>query len=301
MLGWKVIPRIGVGPLKVSPHGIGIALGYLAGARLFARRTRAAGLDENDAWNIAAYGVVGAIIGARAAYVLGHASEFSTPAEWLKIWEGGLSLIGGLLGGILAGWIYIRRHRLDFFQVADLGAPGLALGVFLGRSGDLAIGDHLGKPTAGWWGWTYRGGELISPPPCLTAAGRPVYPTIDGCIAPGITVHQTAIYDALWSLAILGLLILLERTPRRRGFLFLSWAGLYAAGRIVTDFLRVDKRWILNLTGSQITAVVAVLVCGFLLVRLRGAPPPRPTEAPPVKDRPADHGEDAPPMGTSGG
>jgi phosphatidylglycerol:prolipoprotein diacylglycerol transferase len=272
MIGWKVIPRIGIGPVQFSPHGVGIAIGCFVGAWLMARRARARGFDENHAWNTAAWGVVGAIIGARLAYVVGHLDAYSSPVQWLEIWKGGISLIGGLIGGTIFASFYFRRHHLDFWELADLGAPGLALGIAVGRSGDLVIGDHLGKPTHFFLGWVYRGGTLISPPPCLTPSGHHVYPTSSGCIVPGIQVHQTALYDAIWSLCIFGILLLLERRPHRKGLLFLSWAGLYTTGRIVTDFLRVDKRWVFGLTGSQITSIFVVLLCAFLIARYRGAP-----------------------------
>lgn len=285
MLGWEVIPRIGFGRFTVSPHGVGIAFGCLVGAWVMARRCRARGVDEAHAWNVAAWGVAGAILGARIAYIVGHADEFTSPLQWLQIWQGGISLIGGLLGGVAFAYVYARRERADFFELGDLGAPGLAVGVGLGRTGDLVIGDHLGKETSGWWGWTYKGGELISPPPCFTGTGAPVYSTPDGCIVPGITVHQTALYDMLWALAIFGILLLIDRRPHRRGFLFLSWATLYALGRVVTDFLRVDKRWVVDLTGSQLTSLAVIAVCLFLLVRYRGAPPRRTAAVP---DRPKE-------------
>jgi len=295
MIGWKVIPRIGIGPVQFSPHGVGIAFGCFVGAWLMARRARARGLDENHAWNTAAWGVVGAIIGARAAYVVGHLDSFSSPLQWLQIWKGGISLIGGLIGGVLSATYYFRKHDLDFWELADLGAPGLALGIALGRSGDLVIGDHLGKPTHFFLGWVYRGGNLISPPPCLTPSGHHVYPTSTGCILPGIQVHQTALYDSLWCFVIFGILLLLERRPHRRGLLFLTWAGLYTSGRIVTDFLRVDKRWILGLTGSQLTSIVVVAVCGYLILRYRGAPGEAKPSSAPAEPGPAEPAE--PPKG----
>lgn len=273
MLGWRVVPRIGFGDFSVSPHGVGIMVGYFVGVLLMARRARQRGFDEDHVWNAAALGVVGAILGARIAYILGHFDEFTGPVEWLKIWQGGISLVGGLIGGFGLVYLYVRRKGVDFFELVDLAAPGLALGTVLGRSGDLLIGDHLGKATSGWWGWVYRGGELISAPPCLTPSGDPVYPTASGCIEPGTVVHQTALYDQIWSLVILGILLYLDRSPRRRGFLILTWASLYGLGRIATDFLRVDKTWLgLGLTGSQITSIVFVLVCVYLLIRYRGAP-----------------------------
>src|SRR5579863_5798182 len=143
MLGWKVIPRIGFGPVQFSPHGVGIAFGCLVGAWLLARRCRANGIDENHAWNTAAWAVVGAILGARIAYVVGHFSAYTSPVQWLEIWKGGISLVGGLLGGTLLAGLYFRRNQLNFWEYADLAAPSLALGIALGRSGDLVIGDHL--------------------------------------------------------------------------------------------------------------------------------------------------------------
>lgn len=273
MLGWRVVPRIGFGDASVSPHGVGIMIGYFAGVVLMARRARKQGFDEDHVWNAAAWGVVGAILGARIAYIVGHFDDFSGPLEWLKIWEGGISLVGGLIGGFTAAWIYARRRGVNFFELTDLAAPGLALGTAIGRVGDLMIGDHLGKPTSGWWGWEYQGGELISAPPCLYPGGDPVYPSVSGCIEPGMVVHQTALYDQIWSLVIFGVLMYLDRSPRRRGFLSLVWASLYGLGRIATDFLRVDKTWFgLGLTGSQITSIVVVVIAIYLLVRYRGVP-----------------------------
>lgn len=282
-MGWRVIPRFGFGSFGVSPHGIGIAAGVFAGAWFMARRARSREQDPDLVWSGAYFGVIGSILGARIAYVAGHFSEFESPIQWLKIWEGGISLVGGLLGAFTAVYIYTRRRNISFFRLVDLGAPWLGLGIAVGRIGDLLIGDHLGKETSGWWGWQYKGGLLISPPPCTTPVGEAVYSTIDGCIAPGTIVHQTALYDSIWSLAIFGLLLLLDKNPRKSGFMFLSWASLYAVGRIATDFARVDKHWFgLGLTGSQLTSIAALLVCLLLLLLYRGAPPmATSTELPP--------------------
>ncbi|MEX0789275.1 MAG: prolipoprotein diacylglyceryl transferase family protein, partial [Actinomycetota bacterium] len=108
MLGWEVIPRIPLGSLSVSPHGVGIAVGYFIGATLMARRARRTGFDEDHAWNAAVVGILGAIIGARIAYVIGHNDQFSEPIEYLQIYKGGISLMGGLIGGFTAAWLFCR-------------------------------------------------------------------------------------------------------------------------------------------------------------------------------------------------
>lgn len=278
MFGWKVIPDLIPGSLNLSPHGVGIAFGYFMGAVLMAKRARLVGYNEDHCWNGAASGVVGALIGARFAYVIGHSEDYSSIGEMLRIWEGGISLIGGLIGAFIAVFIYTRVQKISFFELVDLGAPGLGMGIALGRLGDLMIGDHVGKATSGWWGWRYEGGTLISPPACI-------YDTFDGCIEPGMVVHQTALYDLIWSFAIMAILLWLDNKPRNRGFLFLSWASLYAVGRIVTDFARVDKHWLgLPLTGSQLTSISALVVCLALLVIYKGVP--RKAAVGPVPDGP---------------
>ncbi len=269
MLGWEVIPRIPLGDLSVSPHGVGIAVGYFIGATLMARRARRTGFDEDHAWNAAVVGILGAIVGARVAYVIGHSEQFSEPIEYLQIYKGGISLMGGLIGGFFAAWLYCRAKKLDFLRLADLGAVGLAIGTAVGRIGDLVIGDHLGRTTDGFWGWEYRGGELISSPPCDPA----VYPSPSGCIEPGMVVHQTALYDSIWALVIFVVLIRLERRPRPKGFLVFTWAAMYSAGRILTDLTRVDKTWFgTGLTGSQLTAITVLALSVFFLIRQRKAP-----------------------------
>jgi hypothetical protein len=85
-LAWEIIPRLHLGPLAISPHGIGIALGYLVGAQLMVRRARRLeGPDESEIWNALFYALIGAIVGARVGYVLGHLSEVT---------DGGADILG---------------------------------------------------------------------------------------------------------------------------------------------------------------------------------------------------------------
>jgi phosphatidylglycerol:prolipoprotein diacylglycerol transferase len=278
-LAWAILPRIQLGPVAVSPHGIGIAVGYLAGAQFLVRRARArGGPAESDLWNGLFYALVGALVGARVGYVLGHLSEVtdggSNPLGVLQVWEGGISLLGGITGGILGALPYMLRRRMGFWRTLDLGVPGLALGIVIGRIGDLVIGDHLGKPTGMPWGWLCLG-EAGSPPAAAQvyrdalARGQP--PSL-GCF--DLRLHQTALYDFVSTLVLLGVLLWLARRPRPTGFLTLVFAAWYGTMRVVTDFLRVDKRYF-GLTGSQLLAGGVVLAALFLLARYRGAPPGR--------------------------
>jgi len=277
-LSWEIIPRISLGPLAVSPHGIGIALAYLVGSQYMVRRARRlGGPDEADLWNGLFWALLGAIAGARIGYVLGHFREVtdggSDPLGVLKVYEGGISLLGGITGGILGAFPYMRRHAMGFWRTLDLCAPGLALGIFIGRFGDLAIGDHLGKPTSFALGWRCAG-EIGGVAPTAAAVYRRAVeqggPPSLGCY--DLTLHQTALYDLVSSLVLLGVLVWLGRARPRAGFLTLTFGVWYGSMRVVTDFLRVDKRYF-GLTGSQIVAAAVVLLGLYLLARYRGAPP----------------------------
>jgi phosphatidylglycerol:prolipoprotein diacylglycerol transferase len=294
-LSWEILPRIDVGPLAVSPHGIGIAVGYLLGARYMVVRARATGgPDETDIWNTLYWALIGAIVGARTGYVLGHLSEVTDGGRDLlgifKVWEGGISLLGGMTGGILFALPYVRRKKLGFWPMVDLAAPGLALGIFVGRFGDLVIGDHLGKPTSFALGWRCLGEVGDAPPTDATVylealrAGQP--PSL-GCF--GLTLHQTALYDLLSTGVLLGVLVWLARRERRVGFLALVFGAWYGTMRVVTDFLRVDKRYF-GLTGSQLLALAVVLVSLYLLARYRGGPPrwAKPFDRPGVSNAESD-------------
>lgn len=273
---WEIISRINLGPLAISPHGIGIALGYLLGAQLMVRRARRfSGPDENDIYNALFYALIGTIVGARAGYVLGHLPEVTDSGNDLlgifKVWEGGISLLGGVTGGVLFALPYALRHKMGVWRSLDLAMPGLALGIVIGRIGDLVIGDHLGKPTSFALGWRCLGEvDGTAPVPAgvyRTALERGDPPSL-GCF--DLTLHQTALYDFLSTILLLCLLLYLGRRARNLGLLTVVFVIWYGTMRVITDFLRVDRRY-LGLTGSQIWASLAVLGCLYLLARYRGA------------------------------
>jgi phosphatidylglycerol:prolipoprotein diacylglycerol transferase len=243
---------------------------------MVARARKRGGPEENDIWNALFWALLGAIVGARVGYVIGHFSQVTNGGDDLlgvfRVWEGGISLIGGITGAILAALPYIFRKRMGFWRTMDFAAPGMALGIIIGRIGDLVIGDHLGKPTNFPLGWRCLGSPTGPPLEAeryieATRAGN--YPSL-GCF--DIVLHQTALYDFFSTIALLGVLLWLGRKMRNTGFLILVFAVWYGAMRMITDFLRVDKRYF-ELTGSQLMALAVGLIALYLLARYRGAPP----------------------------
>ncbi len=262
-LRWPILERIPlVGDLAVSPHGISIALGFLAGAQLMLRRAERRGVARRDVPDVAEIvqslvtrAAVGAIVGARFFYVVTRLEAFPDPLSWLRVWEGGLSLLGGIAGAVLAGVPYARSRRLSVPLLLDSVAPGLALGIFIGRIGDLVIGEHLGGPTTFLLGWRCTGavGEPGAPYP-FPGAGPG---TAQGCF--DAVLHQTALYDFLAAGLVLAALLAFERRPRFDGFFLVAFTVLYGGARFVSDFARdADKDLVGQLTGSQVAALAAI-------------------------------------------
>lgn len=244
-----------VGPLSISPHGLGTAIGFIAGAQLLLGTTRRRGIPDQLVYSALTRGAIGALIGARVAYVVNHLGSFESPFAWVQIWNGGISLLGGIAGGLALGLPVMRGAGLRLWPVLDWVAPGLALGIAIGRVGDLIVADHLGKPTRFALGYVCPDSDTASP-----------------CAAPvGQAVHQPALYDLIAAAAILALLLAI-RSRRRTydGFLALLFGTLYGIARLGEDFFRVDETHGTGLTGSQWTALtVASLSTWWLLARRR--------------------------------
>ena len=296
-VGWPVLDRFRFGDsIAISPHGLGIAVGFMVGAWLFTKLVVRRGVPLEAANSVVFWSLIGAVVGARVAYVIAHVSEFESPLEWVQIWKGGISLLGGIAGATIANAVNIKRqaYRFRFFQIADAIVPGLALGISVGRIGDLIIGDHLGKPTSWLLAWTYEGGTLAPPfsctPDIADAGGRctaslqgTFTQTIDRAqavlrdggevVARGIGVHQTALYDMLLAGVLFAVLWWFIRSPRREGVATLVFALSYGCIRLLEDSLRIDKRFG-PFTGSQWTALtVAIVAAGFLVVWAASKPP----------------------------
>ncbi len=272
-ISYEPLVRIGIGPLSISPHGIGTALGFAAGAWLMLPGMRRRGVDDELFGVIATRSIIGGIVGARFFYVLNNLSSYDSVVEVLKVWEGGISLLGGLFGAILLSYPAVRGKGLRFFQVMDAAVPGVALGIAIGRIGDLVIADHLGAPTELPFGFRC---------PDIVDVGR----TVGSPCPPGEVVHLTALYDLVAVSVVLAIVLVYRRNRRVEGAITLVAAMAYGTGRFAFDFLREDARRV-GLTGSQWVALGVLGVAVALFLRRRratGLPetPEGPTPRPPA-------------------
>ena len=153
-LGDKVI-----GPLEVHWYGLMYLLGFIAAWWIALRRSRTkySPLQKAQVEDLIVYCALGVIVGGRCGYVFFYQFEqwLGDPLWLLRVWEGGMSFHGGLLGVIVAMWLYARRIRRHPLDVLDFVAPLAPLGLGLGRIGNFIGGELWGRETTVAWGMQF--------------------------------------------------------------------------------------------------------------------------------------------------
>lgn len=263
-LSWRVDTTRELFGIPYFPHGLLIAVSFLVGGVLLDRYTRPRGVSTDVLIDILTWVALGSIVGTRLVWVAGNLDRMDSLLEVFMVWHGGMTLYGGILGGLVAGVIMLRRHRLPVLEMIDLAAPAMALGLVIGRISDLITGDHLGKPTGVPWGFRYVGTNPPGEAPPL-----------------GAVVHPVALYDALLVSVLFVILVLYLRKPRPAGTAAAIFALYYSLDRLLLDFLRTDRSRAFGLTGTQLASIAVIAFVGTWLVwrRQRGGPAPA---SPPV-------------------
>jgi prolipoprotein diacylglyceryl transferase len=244
-----------LGPLDVRFYGVLIAFGAYLALRWTIQRYEAQGGEGALAERAALGAILFGFLGARLGYVLPRLDRFiDRPLEILAIWQGGLALFGGLLAGTLAVVLITRRGGGDVRAMADAVAPGLPLAQAIGRWGNYFNQELYGRPTDLPWAL-----EVEAP------FRRPGF-------AGSSTFHPTFLYESLWNLALVALLLRIDR--RRsvpRGALILVYAVGYGLGRFLIELLRIDtvERYA-GLSRNNWIALALVLAGTAALLRLRG-------------------------------
>jgi len=209
-----------IGPVAVRSYGTLLMLGFIAGILLAGREAKRLGLSSELAVDLGLWALLLGIVGARGMFVALNWAQFSArPAEALYVWQvGGLSFHGGLLGGVVAALLVAWRHRVGFWSLGDMAAPGLALGYGITRFGCFLNGCCYGGPTSLPWGVRF-----------------PLFPDSSITTEPS---HPTQIYAALGSFLILFLLLRVRSRLPARGQVFLLYLLLYSVLRASIEVLR---------------------------------------------------------------
>ncbi len=221
----------------VSSFGVMLAIAFLAGTWLTAKRMEEVGLDPEGATTMLIYAMIGGIGGAKLYFAVDVSLREGIPFLQLLLAREGITFYGGLIGGITAVVIGTRIHGIPtglFFHCVALAG---AIGQAFGRIGCFLVGDDYGRPTDLPWGIAFP-------------EGAP--PTVE-------RVHPTQLYEAAWLFA---LTLFLWRRRHRSPLLWGEYLVLAAVARFAIEFLRLNPRLVAGLSEAQVIAVLLALVGG---------------------------------------
>jgi phosphatidylglycerol---prolipoprotein diacylglyceryl transferase len=276
-------------PIAVRWYAIFIMSGALLGAWLASRRAIDRGVDPDHVWNQLLLGLIMGIADARIYYVIFEWSRFADdPLSALNLTTGGLAIHGALIGALLAALIYARYAGLRLLAWLDMCVPGFLLAQAIGRWGNFINQEAYGAPTDLGFGVRIDPAQRIPPYDNLQ-----LYP-------PDTLFHATFLYESLWSLAGVGLLLWLDRrfgtqlpAEQRRlnhGDLLFSYAIYYSLGRLWIEGLRTDSLCLQDAAGMclvRVAQLVSLVLIGAgtlaLVLRQRSGEPP--SAAPPAAER----------------
>ena len=255
-----------IGGFPVYTYGVLLAAAYLLGLQFALVRARARALDANKVMDLGIWIIISALIGAKLLLLIVDFDSFrQNPRELLTLLRSGGVFYGGLIAAVAVAFWYLRRYRLPVWTVCDAFAPGIALGHVIGRMGCFFAGCCFGRATSVPWAVTFTNTYANE------NAGTPL----------NVPIHPTQLYEAGAELAILGLLLWLERRWRPfPGRTFWSYLLFYGVTRFIIEFYRGDARGMVgDLSTSQFVSVLLVPLSIIMLIVLARRPAPDPKVA----------------------
>lgn len=265
-----VIQTIHIFSFPVAVYGITMALGILSGLFMASWVAKKTGQDPEDYTNIALLGIVLGLLGARTYYVVFSWDYYRLhPGEILDFRGGGLALFGSLIGAVAAVLIYCHRKHLRIPLVLDTACTGMVTGQIIGRWGNFFNREAFGEYTDNLFAMRLPVSDVRADE--VTALMREHQQAIDGTVY--IQVHPTFLYESLWNLGVLIILLVmtLKGTKRRDGEIFLWYLLLYGIGRFWIEGLRTDQLLIpgTQVAVSQVLAASLAAVAAVLIIIIR--------------------------------
>ena len=239
---------ISLGPLQIHWYGLMYVVGFIAAWWLGRRRAHRVGLKHDDIGDLLFYGALGVVIGGRLGYVLFYGLEqlLADPLWLFKVWEGGMSFHGGLVGVLIAMVVFARKHHLAFLQVSDFIAPLVPIGLGAGRLGNFINHELPGRVSELPWAMAFA---HLGPQPR----------------------HPSALYEfALEGVVLFAVLWWFSRQQRQRGLISGLFLLLYGTFRFAVEFVRLPDPQIGFIAFDWLTMgqllTLPMLIAGMALV-----------------------------------
>ncbi|MCD8327559.1 MAG: prolipoprotein diacylglyceryl transferase [Ruminococcus sp.] len=244
-------------------YGFLIAVGILIAMLYGFNKARKIGLNPDRVTDVVIGGLIGAVIGARAYYVIFSLDKYIVDGEvqWADIFsvrDGGLAIYGGLIGAIIVGGIVAKIRKCYLPTLLDLISPCFLIGQCIGRWGNFFNQEAFGSNTTLPWGM-YSSKTISYIAENFT----------DGSVDSLQPVHPCFLYESLWCLIGFILLHFLFKKRKFDGEIFLLYIGWYGLGRFFIEGLRTDSLYLFNIRVSQLVAGTCVLVSIVLLIIFR--------------------------------
>jgi prolipoprotein diacylglyceryl transferase len=249
---------IELGPFRIHFYALFILTGIILALILTESRLRSRGAEAGVALDISLWAIPFGILGGRFFHVITHPNDyFFEGADLLavfRIWEGGLAIYGALMFGALGAFIGARQSGLKFVSYLDAVAPGVLLAQAVGRWGNYFNNELFGLPTDLPWGL-----EISS--------NNPAYPA---GLPEGVLFHPTFLYESIWSLAGVALLLAADkRFNLRWGKMLGLYLVYYSIGRIWVEAIRIDPSEVLLGLRINIWSAIAGILVGLAILILQ--------------------------------
>lgn len=255
-----------LGNMSIKWYGAIIAFGFLLAVLFGGRQAYKWKMSIDKMLDVLIYGTVGGILGARLYYVAFEWDYYSKHLnEIFQIWNGGLAIYGGIIGGLLAAYITCRFNKLNFYNLLDLAGMSLLIGQGIGRWGNFMNQEAFGTNTDLPWGM--RSEKTMD----YILSNIETFQEKGIEMNAGGYVHPTFLYESLWCLlGFVVLFLILKKFRKFSGQVFLCYGIWYGIGRTIFEGLRTDSLYIgnTNIRVSQALSAAVVVVFGVLLVTL---------------------------------
>ena len=255
--------------VDIAFYGCIIALGMILGIALVCYIAKTSGQDYNEYIDFALYAIIFSVIGARLYYVIFSWDYYGKhPNEILNIREGGLAIYGGVIAGVLVCLIYTRVKKLSFKKIADTAVYGLILGQIIGRWGNFFNREAFGgvaKDSSPLMMKIFFGDKYsISQVPDAVRQGMETLKGKTLSEIGYIQVQPTFLYESLWNLCVLILMLTFRKKKKFDGEILLWYLLGYGTGRAIIEGMRTDQL-IMPVTGWPVSQALSIVVAAVAL------------------------------------